>query len=129
LPGISFTSFGGLNDPTPRRELDQTYAISDTLNWESRQAHGSARLSPHSPEFRSSETPRRFRLHRLRPVEYAPVESVGDGVGLIQFARGVGSLRPPKEVKLMPGKPQSKGSLEMPVIPAPPGPATSVVLE
>jgi trimeric autotransporter adhesin len=33
LPGISFTSFGGLNDPRPRRELDQTYTISDTLNW------------------------------------------------------------------------------------------------
>jgi outer membrane receptor protein involved in Fe transport len=33
LPGISFTSFGGLNDPTTRRELDQTYTISDTLNW------------------------------------------------------------------------------------------------
>ena len=33
LPGISFTSFGGFNDPTPRRELDQTYTISDTLNW------------------------------------------------------------------------------------------------
>ena len=33
LPGISFTSFGGLNDPSPRRELDQTYTISDTLNW------------------------------------------------------------------------------------------------
>ncbi len=31
--GISFTSFGGLIDPTPRRELDQTYTISDTLNW------------------------------------------------------------------------------------------------
>jgi len=33
LPGISFTSFGGLNDPTPRRELDQTYTISDTVSW------------------------------------------------------------------------------------------------
>ena len=33
LPGINFTSFGGLIDPTPRRELDQTYTISDTLNW------------------------------------------------------------------------------------------------
>jgi hypothetical protein len=33
LPGISFTSFGGLNDPTPRRELDQTYTISDTIIW------------------------------------------------------------------------------------------------
>lgn len=33
LPGISFTSFGGLSDPTPRRELDQTYTISDTLSW------------------------------------------------------------------------------------------------
>jgi hypothetical protein len=33
LPGISFTSFGGFNDPKPRRELDQTYTISDTLNW------------------------------------------------------------------------------------------------
>ena len=33
LPGISFTSFGGLTDPTPRRELDQTYTTSDTLAW------------------------------------------------------------------------------------------------
>ena len=33
LPGISFTSFGGLNDPTPRRELDQTYSISETVAW------------------------------------------------------------------------------------------------
>jgi len=33
LPGISFTSFGGLTDPTPRRELDQTYTISDTVAW------------------------------------------------------------------------------------------------
>lgn len=33
LPGISLTSFGGLSDPTPRRALDQTYTISDTLSW------------------------------------------------------------------------------------------------
>ena len=33
LPGISFTSFGGLNDPMPRRELDQTYTFSDTISW------------------------------------------------------------------------------------------------
>jgi len=33
LPGISFTTFGGLTDPTPRRELDQTYTFSDTLSW------------------------------------------------------------------------------------------------
>ena len=33
LPGISFTSFGGLSGPTPRRELDQTYSISDTISW------------------------------------------------------------------------------------------------
>jgi trimeric autotransporter adhesin len=33
LPGINFTTFGGLSDPTPRRELDQTYTISDTLSW------------------------------------------------------------------------------------------------
>jgi trimeric autotransporter adhesin len=33
LPGISLTNFGGLSDPTPRRELDQTYTISDTLAW------------------------------------------------------------------------------------------------
>jgi trimeric autotransporter adhesin len=33
LPGISFTTFGGLSDPTARRELDQTYTISDTLAW------------------------------------------------------------------------------------------------
>ena len=33
LPGISFNSFGGLSDPTPRRELDQTYTLSDTISW------------------------------------------------------------------------------------------------
>jgi trimeric autotransporter adhesin len=33
LPGISFTSFGGLNDPTTRRELDQTYTVSETVAW------------------------------------------------------------------------------------------------
>lgn len=33
LPGISFTTFGGLADPTPRRELDQTYTVSDTVTW------------------------------------------------------------------------------------------------
>ncbi|MBZ5527741.1 MAG: TonB-dependent receptor [Acidobacteriia bacterium] len=33
LPGISFTSFAGLSDPTPRRELDQTYTLSDTVSW------------------------------------------------------------------------------------------------
>jgi trimeric autotransporter adhesin len=33
LPGISFTSFGGLNDPAARRELDQTYTVSDTVMW------------------------------------------------------------------------------------------------
>jgi hypothetical protein len=33
LPGISFTSFAGFNDPTPRRELDQTFTFSDTLSW------------------------------------------------------------------------------------------------
>jgi hypothetical protein len=33
IPGVSFTTFSGLTDPTPRRELDQTYTISDTLSW------------------------------------------------------------------------------------------------
>ena len=33
LPGISFTTFSGLSDPTPRRELDQTYTFSDTISW------------------------------------------------------------------------------------------------
>ena len=33
LPGISFTSFGGLNDPVPRRELDQTYTLTDVVSW------------------------------------------------------------------------------------------------
>jgi hypothetical protein len=33
LPGLSFTNFGGLSDPSPRRELDQTYTISDTVAW------------------------------------------------------------------------------------------------
>lgn len=33
LPGISMTSYTGFNDPTPSRELDQTYTISDQLVW------------------------------------------------------------------------------------------------
>jgi trimeric autotransporter adhesin len=33
LPTISFSGFAGLNDPTPHRELDQTYTVSDTLTW------------------------------------------------------------------------------------------------
>ncbi len=33
IPGINFTSFSGLNDPMPRRELDQTYTVSDTVIW------------------------------------------------------------------------------------------------
>ena len=33
LPSLSFTSFGGLSDPTPRRELDQTYTASETVAW------------------------------------------------------------------------------------------------
>jgi trimeric autotransporter adhesin len=33
LPGISFNTFGGLSGPIPSRELDETYTISDTLNW------------------------------------------------------------------------------------------------
>ena len=33
IPGVNFTSFSGLSDPTPRRELDQTYSISDTVIW------------------------------------------------------------------------------------------------
>jgi trimeric autotransporter adhesin len=33
IPGINFTSFSGLSDPLPRRELDQTYTVSDTVIW------------------------------------------------------------------------------------------------
>ncbi len=33
IPGISFSTFAGLTDPTPRRELDQTYTFSDTVSW------------------------------------------------------------------------------------------------
>ncbi len=33
LPGISFSSFSGLSDPVPSRELDQTYTLTDTVTW------------------------------------------------------------------------------------------------
>ena len=33
LPGTSFNSFTGFSDPTPTRELDQTYTISDGVVW------------------------------------------------------------------------------------------------
>src|SRR5260370_32769788 len=39
LPGISFTSFCGLSDPTPRRELHQTYSLSDPLSWHGGKHH------------------------------------------------------------------------------------------
>jgi hypothetical protein len=31
IPGVSFSTFSGLSDPTPHRELDQTYTVSDTV--------------------------------------------------------------------------------------------------
>jgi hypothetical protein len=33
IPGVSFSNFSGLSDPTSRRELDQTYTFSDTISW------------------------------------------------------------------------------------------------
>ncbi len=33
LPGVSFNNYTGFNDPTPSRELDQTYTISDQIIW------------------------------------------------------------------------------------------------
>ena len=33
IPGINFTSFSGLSDPTPSRQLAQTYTIADTIIW------------------------------------------------------------------------------------------------
>jgi hypothetical protein len=33
IPGISFSNFSGLNDPTPARQLNQTYTLSDTVIW------------------------------------------------------------------------------------------------
>jgi trimeric autotransporter adhesin len=33
LPGINFTDFSGLSDPTPSRTLAQTYTASDTVVW------------------------------------------------------------------------------------------------
>jgi len=58
-----------------------------------------------------------------------PGNGVGDGVGLIEFAARRGIVEPPNEVKLIPGNPQSNGTFEIPLIPAAPGPATSVTLE
>jgi hypothetical protein len=33
LPTISFSSFSGLSDPVPSRELDQTYTLTDIITW------------------------------------------------------------------------------------------------
>jgi len=50
--GISFTSFGGLSDPTAHRELDQTYSFSETVSWNRENITGvRRRLSAYSPEF------------------------------------------------------------------------------
>ena len=77
LPGISFTTFAGLTDPTPRRELDQTFTFSDTLSW-SRGKHN----------WRFGGDYRRI-LQSFRSAKNAEGSFVFTGFATSQFASGV----------------------------------------
>lgn len=76
LPGLSFTSFSGLSDPTPRRELDQTFTFSDTISW-SRGKHN----------WRFGGDYRRI-LQSFRSAKNAEGSFVFTGFATSQFANG-----------------------------------------
>jgi hypothetical protein len=78
LPGIGFTSFAGLTDPMPRRELDQTYTVSDTISW-SRGKHN----------WRFGGDYRRI-LQSFRSAKNAEGSFVFTGFATSQFASGAG---------------------------------------
>jgi hypothetical protein len=78
LPGISFTTFGGLTDPVPRRELDQTFTFSDTISW-SRGKHN----------WRFGGDYRRI-LQSFRSAKNAQGSFVFTGFATSQFAGGTG---------------------------------------
>ncbi|HXN54104.1 MAG TPA: carboxypeptidase regulatory-like domain-containing protein [Candidatus Acidoferrum sp.] len=79
LPGISFTTFAGFTEPTPRRELDQTYTFSDTLSW-SRGKHN----------WRFGGDYRRI-LQSFRSAKNAEGSFVFTGLATSQFASGSGA--------------------------------------
>src|SRR5712692_4207524 len=79
LPGISFNTFAGLSDPTPRRELDQTYTLSDTVSW-SRGKHN----------WRFGGDYRRI-LQSFRSAKNAEGSFVFTGFATSQFASGSGA--------------------------------------
>jgi hypothetical protein len=79
LPGISFTTFAGLTDPTPRRELDQTFTFSDTVSW-SRGKHN----------WRFGGDYRRI-LQSFRSARNAEGSFVFTGFATSQFASGSGA--------------------------------------
>jgi hypothetical protein len=79
LPGISFSTFAGLTDPTPRRELDQTYTFSDTVSW-SRGKHN----------WRFGGDYRRI-LQSFRSAKNAEGSFVFTGFATSQFASSVGA--------------------------------------
>jgi hypothetical protein len=79
LPGISFSTFAGLTDPTPRRELDQTYTISDTVSW-SRGRHN----------WRFGGDYRRI-LQSFRSAKNAEGSFVFTGFATSQFASSAGA--------------------------------------
>jgi hypothetical protein len=82
LPGISFTTFGGLNDPTPRRELDQTYTIADTIVWN----HG-------KQNWRFGGDYRRI-LQSFRSARNAEGSFVFTGFATAQYPSGSGQAAP-----------------------------------
>jgi hypothetical protein len=79
LPGISFSTFAGLTDPTPRRELDQTYTFSDTVSW-SRGKHN----------WRFGGDYRRI-LQSFRSAKNAEGSFVFTGFATSQFASSAGA--------------------------------------
>jgi trimeric autotransporter adhesin len=76
IPTINFTTFGALSDPTPRRELDQTYTVSDTIS-----------MSHAKHNFRFGTDYRRI-LQSFRSAKNAEGGFIFTGLATSQFTGG-----------------------------------------
>lgn len=93
LPGINFTSFSGLSDPTPSRVLNQTYTVSDTVIW-NRGKHNwrfGADYRRMLQSFRSARNAEgTFTFTGFATAEYSGgVEQPGTGSDLADFLLGL----------------------------------------
>jgi trimeric autotransporter adhesin len=93
IPGINFTSFSGLSDPTPSRSLIQTYTLSDSVVW-SRGKHNwrfGGDFRPLLQSFRSARNGEgTFTFTGFATAEYLNgVQVPGTGSDLADFLLGL----------------------------------------